>query len=441
MKRLVASIALLLAASAEAQAPPEARALWSISSDDCVSVNADGPSWNECGFQAFDMNAEGTRVLTVSSGGTVQLWDAEGRELRKIEWGDQPGGASGWPDGRAVIVGNLGLAIVHYNQLLVLDLSDGRTLTQRVVNLMTINDPRRVGERVLVETNDRQWRYGAHEILLPSAEIRPLGDQGLGRVGPTYWVSGSRAPFTLHRVAPDPAEIPLERSCMPVDARYCQWRDIPGRDFHVFDVPVGRWHSFDMGGVLDEYTFVDLVPLAGRLFATVCGRAPHHSRPRPCSIRDLAAGTDVYRFEADNQKTLPGVDEQGRPEFRLALRFSWPQRAEDRRVSLDGVARIIDSGGRANLAPPGGGLVIPAIAGDASMLLDAAGRPVALLPFRAQTCGNGWPTWTEFCRFSADGRRWLVPATRTSRGEPGDDDTQQLGLTLLELPSPAVTSR
>ena len=431
MKRLARSTgmlaaALLTSAGQVPAEPPAARALWTIGSEDCVSVHSDGEPWDECGFQAFAMNAEGTRVLTVSSTGVIQLWDGEGRELRRLDWPNDPGGASGYPDGRALIVGDVGIAFTHYNQLALIRLSDGEILVQRVLDLMTVDEPRVVAAgRVFVEVRGRNWKTGLRELLVPSGELRAVeGATDLMRTGPGYWITGERPPFVIHRIGAEDVRSP--RSCMPESARYCFWREDEGRLLHVFDLADGKWRSVDTGG-FDRFTLIDFVDAAGVPFAVLC--RPGLNPPGPCSIVDLRDGRRIYRFEAENVRAAGGLDEQGRPEIRLALLHG-----EDRRVAADGTMRVIDSGGRANLDPPGGGLIVPEGNNSTSLLVDADGRKAARLPFAAQLCGKGWPAWMADCRVSADGRRWLVPAR--SGTEAGGE--QRLGLTLYEIPPVAA---
>lgn len=241
VKAGIAVFWLLLAADvcraeqAQPVEPPAAAALWTISSDDCVSVHADGEPWDECGFQAFAMNADGSRLLTVSAEGVVQLWDGDGRELRRLDWTDERGGASGYPSGRAAILGNTGIAIVHHNQLLLIDIADGREIVRRRFDLMTVQLRVVGGARLFAEVRDRDWAMGGREIDLATGDLSDIGEINLMRVGPSYWVTGGTPRGVVHRVgAPDLA---IERSCMPVDARYCTWRDIPGHAVHVLDIP------------------------------------------------------------------------------------------------------------------------------------------------------------------------------------------------------------
>ncbi|GEM73590.1 hypothetical protein SAQ01S_33560 [Sphingomonas aquatilis NBRC 16722] len=161
------------------------------------------------------MNEDGSRVLTVSSAGLVQLWDGNGRELRRIDWPDQPSGASGYPDGRAAIAGKFGVVVVHQNQVLVIDVTSGETLAQRVVDAMMVDDLRKVErDRVFAAIKARDWSGGAREITLPGGELVEVpGLTDLMRLGPSYWMAGSRAPFTLHRIGGVPATRSSERSC------------------------------------------------------------------------------------------------------------------------------------------------------------------------------------------------------------------------------------
>jgi hypothetical protein len=441
MTMLAAALLLLVGPPATGAMEPAATAvpLWSIHSDDCVSVSADGDPWQECGFQAFAMTPDASRTLTVGTDDSVQLWDENGREIRRLRWEDDPSGATGYPSARVAIVGKLGVAVVHHNQLMVIDLKDGAVLARRVLDAMTVDEIKRVGpERLFAGIRDARWNGGAEEILLPSGEARALpGFTDLMRTGPAYWVTGAQPPFILHRAAGGP-DLAMERSCMPLDERYCTWRDIPGSALYVLDVPEGRWRRFDLGRVVDGYVTVDPLQFEGRFYALICERAESaFPNRRPCAIVDLESRREIYRFAAGNAVAVAGRDERGRPEFRLKLGDVAGDK-EDRRVGLDGTVRLIDSRGWANLSPPGGELLIPLAEDKASLLLDAGGAPVARLPFPARTCGNGWPSWREGCAVSADGRKWLVPVETPVAAHGGD---QRVNLALYQLPAAAGSGR
>jgi hypothetical protein len=161
--------------------------------------------------------------------------------------------------------------------------------------------------------------------------------------------------------------------------------------------------------------------------AVLCERAPDDGALRTCRVFDLVSGKAIHEFKNDNLRVFGAADEEGRPELRLAL-YLGEQKNEHRRVGLDGRMRIIDSKGQANLMAPGGGLVLP-VDDASSLFIDARGRAAARLPFSSRSCGNGWPDWTGDCRFSGDGRRWLLPL------RPKDESEKRGGLTLVELPA------
>jgi hypothetical protein len=396
-----------------------------------------GEPWQECGFQSFAMNEDGSRVLTVSSGGRIQLWDGEGSEVTRLDWPDEwKSGANGYPDARTLIVGDTGIAVTHYNQLALIRLSDGKILAQRILDIMTVEELRAVAPgRILVEVRDRDWKRGVRELVLPGGELRDLpAVTDLMRTGHGYWVTGARPPFVIHRAGAEDVESP--RSCMPGSARFCFWRDENGRLLHAFDMVEGRWRSVETGG-FDQFTMTDFVDAGGLPFVVLC--RPTRDAPvrrRPCSIVDFRDGRRIYEFEAETLRALGAFDEQGRPEIRLALFLGEPgreQRREDRRVSIDGAMRVIDPKGRANLNPPGGGLILPGEAAGTSLLIDSHGQAAARLPFSAQACGDGWPSWTGYCRISADGRRWLVPVSQPVQG--GSEQDERVGLTMYGLPA------
>lgn len=441
--RIGAALAACLAfpaglAAAQEMSPPPAVPLWSIASDDCAGVHADGEPWQECGFQAFAMNADGTRILTVSWGGAIQLWDGDGHELRRIDWpDDHRTGASGYPSGRVAIVGTIGVAVTHHNQLLVLDIADGRTLAQRVVGeVMSFTGLRgETPDGLLADTYSREWRTQVRELRLPGGELRPVPDSPLVE-WPRFWLVGERAPFAVHESRPEGVPGAALWSCTPMAERFCFRRDLPGRYLHYVDIRErgGGGRSVDIGRELGQSDTIRFAVAGDRPYAVICGRSPEPYPPRnPCHVRDLRENRAIYAFTAGNLRVDGGVDERGRPELRLSV-FQEPGEREQRRVSPEGAMRVIDGAGRANLGPPGGGLILPDGEG-ASLLIGRDGRPVARLPFHAQMCGSGWPDWRGWCRISADGRRWLVPAHSRVDGEGYGGEVRRAGLSLYELPS------
>lgn len=146
-----------------------------LSNGDCVSVNADGEPWSECGFQAWGMNEAGDRILTISTAGVIELWDGGGTRLSSISWRDGPGGASGYPDARVAIIGELGAAVVHQNQVLIIDLSDGAERARGSLDLMLIDTliPTKDG-RLLGVGKSRDWSLVTGIISLEDATFTPF---------------------------------------------------------------------------------------------------------------------------------------------------------------------------------------------------------------------------------------------------------------------------
>lgn len=432
-KPLVAFLwaAAQLAPPAQAQDAPAATPLWTIATDGCVSVNADGPSWRVCGFQRFVMNDDASRILTVSSTGVIELWDGAGRQLMRLDWPDDwHSGASGYPDGWVLIVGNIGVAVTHHNQLVTIDLADGRILSRTTADIMLFDEFRLVGGRLFARIKERDWSLAIREIVLPSGELRAVPGAtawtSLEQFEPRTWVTGARAPFTVLPARPEGAAAADLRGCRPVEQFHCFWTDRGGRYVHVLDLRAGGGRSFDIGAPLGDQDTVDFVVAGARPYAILCrpSSVPYPSR-RPCSIRDLADWREIYAFETSHVAAVGGRDEQGRPEIRMALTSGTGER-EQRRVAADGSARLIDAQSRAGLTAPGGGMILPGADAATSLLVDRAGRPVVRLPVPAQVCVYG-P-----CPISADLRRWLLPSLSPVEG--GEEDDRRLGLTLYEIP-------
>lgn len=427
-KLLLGALALILpsaaAAQPDAEALPELRPLWTIATDGCIGVHADAEPWQECGFQSFTMSPDAARILTVSVTGVIQLWDGEGRELRRIEWPDQPGGASGHPSARTAIVGNFGVAVTHQNQLTIIDISDGRTLRQRIVDVMTIDSLRPFGDRVFAETKNRSWESGLVAISLPSGEVEPIPDfRNSIRFGTGYYIAGDRAPYTIHFADGRPS-LRLERSCLPHTAEFCAWHDVGERTIHVLDLRDGRWTVYDTGRVLDDQAMVHLHGAGGRPYAMLCER--RGELVRDCSIIDLEARQELHRFPSNEWRVDVGADERGLPEFRFRVHtdpsLHGGQRSV-RGVAVDGRVREIDPTGRVRLGATDGLMLLPEGRGETSVLVGPSGRRLGRLPFPYY---QGWGQRV--------GRRWLVPVAGARVGAGGNAENNDTALAMYELP-------
>jgi hypothetical protein len=211
-------------------------------------------------------------------------------------------------------------------------------------------------------------------------------------VGASIWLTGTKPPCTVHQSRPKGIAPSKLWQCVPQAERYCVRIGPDGRSLHVVDLQRGGGgRSIDAGTEIGAY---EVAVAEGRLFSALCGPQPDWKTRRRCRLVDLEADRSTYDFETQNLRLVGASDEQGRPELRLALSFphehGLPKR-EDRRVALDGTMRLIDAKGRAQLDPPGGGLVLP-IGETTSPLVDADGRERARLPFRPSAAEMAGPT-------------------------------------------------
>lgn len=374
------------------------------------------------------MSDNGSRILTVSAGGTVQLWNEQGEQIQKIEWADQAGGASGYPDAQTLILGSYGIAATHNNQIVVLNLTDGSVLAKKNTDAMFINRLIPFGkDRVFVGFSLWDWHgHRAAELTLPDGDLHAVPDlDDMDRAGPNYWVSGSKSPFTLHRAFQLPAEMPLDPSCMPIDAHFCSWREIPDRTVHVLDVQHGKWQHFNAGKILEGTDSVDVVPAGSALFGILCGRGSSgYPRLRPCVVRDLETGRDLHEFQGDRFRAVGTNAGNGTPEIRLVVYTGNAARIIS--VSQDGRAFTLAASEAAWLGASGSDLLISSGPNE-SALVSREGKRKMGFPFPSSACGNGWPNWTTQCKISADGRRWLV----ATDSRPNDQDNDLI-LTMYE---------
>jgi len=220
-------------------------------------------------------------------------------------------------------MGSYGIAVTHANQIVVLSLTDGAVLAKKNTDAMRIARLMPFGKnRVFVGFRSWDW-YGrrAAELTLPDGELHAVPDlDDLDRATPNYWVSGSKPPFTLHRANQLPAEMPLDPSCMPIDAHFCSWREIPGRTVHVMDVQHGKWQHFDAGKMLEGTDSVDVVPAGLALFGVICGRSSaDYPFLRLCVVRDLETERDLYKFQGNRFRAVGSDTGDKTPEIRLVV--------------------------------------------------------------------------------------------------------------------------
>jgi hypothetical protein len=424
-------LAVLTAGSASAQtasitdAAPAATLRATLSNGDCVSVDADGEPWSECGFQAWGMNAAGDRILTISTAGTVELWDGSGARLSSKNWQDEPGGASGYPNARVAIIGGLGVAVVHQNQVLVIDLASGAERARVSLDLMLIDTLMPTADgRLLGEGKARDWNLVAGEISLADARFTPIdGLDTLRRARPTYWVTRGQAPFLLTRIGRKPEEVELPRSCMPIDNRYCSWRDIPGDTLHILDIETLEWRAVDLGGTVDGYDIVEAAHAGDRWALVRCGRLDYNSdEQRACSVTDLATHTVIHRFRAESIKIVGVRRSDGTSALRIQ---NYGRQPANHAFELGFDGTVVDLGQalQVNLDAPRGGLIIPEANAQVGVWFDRDNRPLARLPFVGTACGFGWPNWMGNCAVSTDAHVWL-------RGETirqGGDSAREIG--------------
>ncbi len=421
-------------------AVPTATLRATLTNDDCVSVDADGDPWDECGFQAWGMSTTGDRILTASAAGIVELWDRTGTRLKRIDWPDQPGGASGYPNARITVVGGVGVAVIHHNQVLIIDLAAGTELARRSLDLMLIDTLMPTTDGLLAAGKSRDWRMRAGEIALSDASFTPIdGLDDLRRARPTYFVTRGRAPFLLTRVGRDPAAVELPRSCMPIDDRYCSWRDIPGDTLHILDTETLVWRDIDLGGTVDGYEIVD-VAHAGKYWALVrCGRVDYQTdNQRACVLSDVTTHTVLHNFRAESLKIIGALRSDGTPTLRIQRYGSRP---DNRSFTVGFDGSVVDLGPalRVNLDAPRGGIITPSADElGQGIWLDRDGRPLARLPFVGTGCGFGWPNWMGNCAVSADGRTWLFGEAISQGSNSARDagERNEIRLLLHDVPVP-----
>ncbi len=441
MKRFIGIVLTLpwftLTAQAQDTPLPEAKALWSIHNDDCAAVNADGPDWLECGFQDYQTTADNSRTLTVSALGQVQLWDGNGKEIANIGWPDQPTGASGYPDAHVKIVGDTGVAVVHQNQLILIDLKTGETRLKKILDLMLVDELRTdQAGHLFAGMKDKEWNSSAAEISLIDGTIGPrLGGFPTDSLRNGYWVDGTEAPFTIHFADPTKSPVQSPRGCSPLDLKNCVWWD-KGSKIHLFDLEGGTWRSVDIGYKLDEYSLVKIVRAGERLYAALCDKGGDgYPSLRNCLLVDLSDGRKFFDFKANHFEAFGAVDEQGEPEIRLIIRNENKQERTAIRVRRDGQSRVISDNFIGSVSLPGGG-VITAKQDDnrQSVIIGPDGVPISILPVPAHSFGNSYGPANDESPITTRRKKWLLGvAMPRPKGADQEMEFDNIGLTLFEI--------
>lgn len=417
--------------------------LWTIGSEDCHGVHADGDPWLECGFQAADALPDFRRILTVSARGKVQLWNGAGQQITAVDWLDEAGGASGYPSGGALISASAAVAIAHQNQLIVLDPETGAERLRKNMPFAGVELLRLAGEQLaLIEFKDNEWRthYGA--LNLASGEVVQEFD-GIS-VSDTTWAVGvatrnERAILLMNDAAM--TEVDLKQGCAPLNQRglCASWNPGTSR-VDVLDLAVNRWTSYRLPKRLSPNSIVAWRAIAGRLYALLCGPPPSSSNVRDCGVIDAQSRQILYRVAASWAQfvKVSGAPESESPEALLieVRKQSESFRYETTmiRLSLDGSVReIFRTPTTFYVAAPDGGFAImedykegnPYINFD-QLLLSADGAPRARLPRN-----YGW------FQMSEDKSRVLMSAfeVRDSRDEYEFHQFENdRGLSLFGLP-------
>lgn len=435
-----AAVPLLSAApvTAEPAEIPTLSPVWTIASPDCTGVDADAEPWLECGFQAFDARADLTRFLTVSANDRVQLWDGDGREVAAIAWRDEAGGASGFPTGKALISPSAAVAVVHQNQLLVLNPDTGAERLRKALPFRSVDLLQLVGANfALIEFKDSNLytHYGA--LDLTTGELVREFDGLI--TAKTSWAAGvavRKGKVVLLRNDDAMTEVSLERSCVPVGANgLCAALSPDGRKAEILDTSSGLTKSAAISRRGTRVALAEWAAVDDQLFALLCEEPRSaDANPRQCRIMAVDEGRTIFEFSAKQASFVKPIghivtDSHG---LRVAVSTETkPFRAETRvlQVSTDGEAKEVfrtptyyflagSDGGFQVLENPERNWT------SGSILLDAAGAPRARLDSRFR----GMSVSVDGAHFST-----AVMEQKPSR-QDGFLDEDHTGLALFRFP-------
>lgn len=408
------AVALSLLAAGAAGASPVAI---DLQSPDCVSVDADGEPWDECGFQTFAVSERLGRIAAVTVRGRLRLWDLAGREIAAVEWPDEPGGASGFPDARVAFVGDVVVVALHQNQLLVLDAATGAERHRKVLAAMKVDNINDLGGWIALAYKDRRWNV--HGGVYDPAQGKLDDSLSAWRPAPSAWAAGLSVPPARGRTAQvhaagGPVNVPRVCSLSP-RLSICVSQAFGGRHLHLVDGLQGTERAYDVGRKLTGSVRVEWVSVGGRPYASIC-ESRGAARPRRCTLRDLEAGVDLLSYTAESTYLLPSVDESNRagvlvvhtdqsgtPFSRMPRLFVpvGPRRGapvaatwSDYRVRLSDLPHIDPW--------------FVASAREASTVFADDGVVLAELPFDAAGCRPADGSTASGCAFTSGGRRWFA---------------------------------
>lgn len=434
IRTILVIVFALFSITARAQVP-EAKVLWTISNDDCIGLHMHGPTWLQCGFQDWAINADQSRILTVSTDGKVQLWTGDGKQLVQINWRDGWMKAmSSYSNASVKIIGNIGVAIVNRDDLVVFDMEDGEIRLKKTLNVMKVSELRANDQgRLFARVDDKEWKLSYREISLVDGALGPElpalpNDWQIVADGRRHARSGLNEP--PHATA---------SSCWFLDQSACVQWPIGSRSITIVNPESGAKRSIKATRKRTSSTFIRVVRAGTELVASICTEGSNPYPPmKDCDLLNLGNGQKFHTMKAAYTLPFGALDEVGRSEIRMLTGYENGAGYRAIRVGMDGTERLIGEHFAGAIALQDNGMIVGSSKTPTeSRVIGPDGRILSTFPISPYSFGYNYESVPTNNLLSTAQRKWLVsvslppPADRQDENE--DMEINNAGLSLFDI--------
>lgn len=413
---------------------PMAKPLWTISNDDCVGLDTDGPAWLQCGFQDWTINADQSRILTVSNGGKVQLWDGEGKQVALIEWRDGWMKAGGHPNAWVKIIGNTGVAIVNQSELIVFDMATGAVRLKHPFEARRVSELRSDSQgRLFARVDDMEWRLSYREISLVDGSLGPK----LTAFPDELQIAAKGKLYSDERLNKPPLK--TAKDCWFLDQSTCVLWPTGSRTITVLDRKTGAKRPIKTAYKRTPYTFIRVVRAGPELVASVCSEGSSgYPSTRDCDLFKLETGQKFHSMKAGYAVPYGALDESGKPEVRMLAGYENGAGYRAIRVGMDGKERLIGDNFAGTIRLLDGGMIVgDREKPDNSHIIGPDGTTLSIIPVSPHSFGYHYQAVPENNLLSTAQKKWLVsvglPPPAAEAEADQDMEINNVGLTMFDI--------
>jgi hypothetical protein len=398
--------ALLVTSSLQSKdLPPTAKPLWTIKSDDCAALHLHQEPWLTCGFQDYTINADQSRILTVSKQGKVQIWDGDGKQIALIEWRDGLMKAGGYPNAWVKIIGDTGVAIVNQSEMIVFDMANGAVRLKHPFDARRVSELRTNGQgRLFARVDDMEWQLSYREVS--------LADGSLGPKLPTlpedmqFAAEGDRYP---NGAMNEPPSKNLQE-CWYRDGSLCvEWK-IGSRAIRMVDTNTSKARTIKTRAKRTPQTFIRVVKAGPEIVMSMCNKeGPGYQELSNCELLNLSNDTIFHAIKVGHVIPFGAVDENGQPEVRMLTSNASGGGYRAIRVGLDGKERLIGENFAGSLALRDGGMIIGSRDNlETSRIVGPDGATLSIIPVSPYSFGYNSASVPTNNLLSTQNKKWLV---------------------------------